>query len=189
MSTQTAGNYGRTRASVTKVILAAPRHDVAFRSRDVDILRRTPDSMKRTACLLLVALAFAVAPVHAFPGPTTGTIRIGVASPTPARTLYNSSAANNGLVGYVFALPAGSDNKRYTLTRVSGTTGTENLDAYFYSSLTSDTGSCDAAADITETETGPSESGTICPNPGQVGQYAIIVMKVGLNATFSFSVV
>lgn len=144
--------------------------------------------MKRITCFLLLTLALAAAPVRASTGPETlsGTITLGVASPTPARMTYNNSSGNNGLVGYAWTLPPAADGKTYTLKRVSGATGMEDLDAYFYTSLTSDQGSCDASADIKQS--GDTETGTICPNPAQVARYVVIVMKVGANTAFSFIV-
>lgn len=141
--------------------------------------------MKRSAVLLLAALALTGGPVNAAP-PTTGTVRLGVFTPSPARMLYNASSSNNGLVGYVFALPPGSDGKGYTLKRESGPTGFEDLDAYFYTSLASDMGACDTGQDLKEN--GSTETGTICPNASQNGAYAIIVIKAGANTTFSFTV-
>lgn len=144
--------------------------------------------MNRSTALTvaLLAMALAAAPTQAFPGPQTGTVRLGVASPTPARALYNASTANNGLVGFVFALPSGSDGKTYTLKRVSGPTGLEDLDAYFYSNLDSSSGACDTGQDLRET--GDTETGTICPNQNQTARYAVIVIKAGANTTFSFAV-
>jgi hypothetical protein len=141
--------------------------------------------MKRSAVLLLAVLALAVMPARA-DQTTTGTVRTGVLSPTPARLAFNASTSNNGLLGFVFALPPGADGKRYTLKRTSGPTGVEDLDAYFYTRLDSDMGACDTGQDLKET--GDTETGTICPAANQNGAWAIVVIKAGANTSFSFTV-
>lgn len=147
--------------------------------------RRNLHEMKRSAVLLFAALALTTVPASADP-PTTGTVRVGTLSPSLARALYNASPSYNGNAGFVFSLPPGSDGKTYTLTRTSGPTGREDLDAYFYTSLSSDMGSCDTGQDLKET--GSTETGTICPSQSQTAAYAIIVIKAGANTTFSFTV-
>lgn len=141
--------------------------------------------MKRSIVLLVAALALTAVPARA-DQTITGTIRVGALSPTPARLAYNLATSNNGTVGFVFALPPGSDGKRYTLKRTAGPTGVEDLDAYFYTHLNSDMGACDTGQDLKET--GSTETGTICPHVSQQGAWAIIVIKAGLNTTFSLTI-
>lgn len=145
-------------------------------------------AMKSITCLALLTVALVAAPVRATTGLETvsGTIRVGALSPQPARMAYNASPANNGVVGYVWALPANADGKTYTLKRTSGVTGTEDLDAYFFTDLASDQGSCDASADLKETK--DTETGTVCPSPTQTARYVIIVVKTGLNTNFTFTI-
>lgn len=144
--------------------------------------------MKSITCLALLTVALVTAPVRATTGPETvaGTIQLGALSPAPARIAYNASSANNGVVGYVWTLPALADGKTYTLKRTAGVTGVEDLDAYFYTTLDSEQGSCAASADLKETQ--DTETGTICPSMTQTARYVIIVVKAGVNTRFSFTV-
>ena len=138
--------------------------------------------MKRLAvgcCVLLVLGASIPARAHG----VEGIVRLPAASPTVPRTLYMVSHGQDGLTGSVVRLEPGAAGRTYTLTLLSGATGLENLDAYLYTDLGGTGTPCPVAAE----EHGRTETGTISCPAGVEPTWAVIVLRTGANARFSFS--
>lgn len=140
--------------------------------------------MRRLAavCGMLLALSGVGTASRAYP-PIEGRVRLAVASPTIPRTLYRADPDANGWTGYVIALQGNTSGRNYTLTLTDGLTGLEELDAYFYTDLDGTGSPCRVAA----TEEDGSETGVIdCPG-GASARWAIVVLRSGADARFTFS--
>lgn len=139
--------------------------------------------MKRFALIVCICLsALGGAPAQA--GHASGSVILPVAHPTVARELHNHGITTN-LVGVVFPIPASAKNQTYTLTRTSGF---GNLDVYFYAGAGGGQvgGICTPIPQLDDSDLNPeTESGPICPGSVTPG-WAIVVLRVGVNAGFTF---
>ena len=139
--------------------------------------------MKRFALIASMVLSLA-AGVPAGAGHAEGSVILPVVHPTIARELHNNGISSN-LVGVVFSIPASAKGKTYTLTRTSGF---GNLDVYFYADAGGGKvgGICSPIPQIDDFDPNQSsESATICPGSVTPG-WAIVVLRTGLNAGFTF---
>jgi hypothetical protein len=132
-------------------------------------------------------------PARAFPGrahppapnPYSGSVELPAAGSLPARVAYTGSGSNGHVVGDVFRLQPGADGRAYTIARTGGMTGTENLDAYFYTGGEDGPDQQCGRLDAHDGDDGK-ETGTICPGSDVAG-WAIVVLRSGMHASFTFA--
>ena len=140
--------------------------------------------MSRLAWSVTIALLVLGATAPASAASASGSVIAPVAHPAAVRVAYNAGI-NTNLIGVVIPLPAGADDKPYTLQRTSGL---GNLDAYFYTKVDGAIG--DLCSPIVDAEDDgintPTETGIICAGPQVVG-FAVIVLRTGANAGFSLT--
>jgi hypothetical protein len=133
--------------------------------------------MKRTLLVLCaVAALVGVAPAHAQRS-YEGSVRTPIAHPAIPRTLYLETQKLNGAFGYVFPIEASQDERPFELRRLSGATGREDLDAWFYRDIS---GAGDPCPRSISSHTESVETGTVCPG----ATFAVVVLFAGADASF-----
>jgi hypothetical protein len=141
--------------------------------------------VKICACSLAVGLMLLAPLVSSSSEPVRGFVTLAVLTPSISREVFNRAPQYNGLTGYVFPLPTSAAGKPYTLTG-TGATGLENLDAYFYRSISEFGDPC--PEDGRRYDSGTTETGIICPNAGRpTALWGIVVLRVGAMASFTFA--
>lgn len=120
--------------------------------------------------------------------PYSGRVEVGVTAPAIPAASYRYTGANDRLTGDVFKLSPAADGKRYTLQLVSGATGIENPDVYFYTAGEGGGIGSVCTVDAADADGGRLETGTICPHPGEAAAWAVVVLRAGgARAAFTFS--
>jgi hypothetical protein len=101
-------------------------------------------------------------------------------------TVLHNAGTDTNLIGCVLALPSSADDQPYVLKRTSGA---GNLDALFYETAGGNQIG-PVCSNVDGTDDDPlnftKETGTICPG-AQVGRWAVITLKWGLNEGFTFT--
>ena len=89
----------------------------------------------RRAIILGCLLAAAVATVPARAQPQTGSIDVAIVDPSIARQMYLFSDKLDGIVGDVVQLSPAAGQRPFQLSKLTGATGSEDLDIWFYREL------------------------------------------------------
>lgn len=136
--------------------------------------------MKRTFLVVCALTALVALPAHA-DGRIIGYVDAAVTHPAVPRTAYNQSEKLNGVFGYVAEIGASASERPFTLTRLTGATGSEDLDVWFYRDIS---GTGDPCPRIIAQEWAGGERGTICAGAA----YAVVVLFTGGDADFSLTI-
>ncbi|MGH2829206.1 MAG: hypothetical protein ACRDJM_01855 [Actinomycetota bacterium] len=131
--------------------------------------------------LLIAIVLAALGPMPAGAATVSGSVMLpSFGTPSIARYLSQTGEeVFQGLTGYVFALPAW--NVPFTLRRISGATGLEDFDLFFYQSLDGLTGQTAGPAMCTTSN--PVCQGNVPFN----ARFAIVTLSLGLAGTFTYS--
>lgn len=136
--------------------------------------------MKRTLASVCLALALtSVAPASA--DVIVGSVEASAAHPAIPRMLYNASVKLNGYLGFVATLDPSANERSFTLRRMDGATGREDLDVWFYRDIA---GTGDPCPRVIDGEEAGGESGSVCAG----ARYAVVVLFAGLDANFQLQV-
>jgi hypothetical protein len=101
--------------------------------------------------------------------------------PSPARRAYLFSDKLDGVLGDVIAITPSTDPRAFVLRGLSGATGVEDLDIYFYRSLDGTGDPCER--NISGAAPLGGETGTMCAD----ARWAVVVLFQGAGATFDLT--
>ena len=137
-------------------------------------------SMRRFA---LVLCMFAILPANVLARAETvvpGSVLIAVPTgPAVARNAYLFSDKLDGITGDVIELDSSPSARPFEVRGLTGATGAEDLDAWFYTSLTGNGSPCARVVSNPSMPNG-GEAGTMCAG----AKFAVVVLFKGADATF-----
>lgn len=140
--------------------------------------------VRRLALIVSVCALLGAVPARAEIFSHTGAVSVSIVSPQAAR-IARVAGVPNGVVADVFALPASADGRTYTLKKTGGATGLENPDVYFYQGT--DTAIGDGCTTDAYESDPATETGTVCPRTQDKAAWAIVLLRVGAQATYTLT--
>ncbi len=140
-------------------------------------------SVMRKIALTLCALAFlaTLAPARADTSVEGSVLVPTPQGPSAARHAFLFSDKLDGVVGDVIQITPPTQRRYFELLGLTGATGAENLDVYFYKSLEGTGDPC--PIEITGSLPKGGESGYICAG----ARYAVVTLFQGAHSTFKLT--